>query len=243
MKKRELPVLSHLQVNDMNFRRIDSIVFIAMLAPDDTHHLSIFTSAAQTHHFQFAFGHTTDPSIPAEEKVQTPSILCYRNDDGDSLLLSGPFTQRDVDKFLVASSTSVMKTFHEKNVEQYMQRDKLTAYIFLRNPDESQVGRDLGLVAKKYDGVVIFAAVDLSRYAEMPGNFGIHVRGDEALVVHAPGNDQIFYFKQGKKIGGKEVEDMLVTILQGKASEGQIFGEGAEDVHEREGDEGAHDEL
>jgi hypothetical protein len=72
------------------------------------------------------------------------------------------------------------------------------------------------------------------------------MKGGTAMVVHAPGNDQIFRYEQGKKIERGGVEDMLVTILEGRAVDGQIFGEDSEDLNDGEDQaeaEGGHDEL
>lgn len=77
----------------------------------------------------------------------------------------------------------------------------------------------------------------------MARNFGVVVdEGEEevqpAVVVHAPVNGNIFTHKRGKKIEVNGVEEMLVTILQGKARNGQVFGE-----QDEGGAGGGHDEL
>ena len=89
---------------------------------------------------------------------------------------------------------------------------------------------------------------DAYEYAPMAGNFGLKLEGGSlpVLAVHAPMNDHVFSYDQRKKIEKREVEAMLVTILQGKAQNGQVFGEGADDA-DRVGDEAqterSHDEL
>jgi protein disulfide-isomerase A1 len=243
VKKRELPILSQLEATDRQFRRIDSIVFIALLAPNDEAHLGIYTAIAKKHHFDFVFGYTTDVSIAEKEDVQVPSIICYRNNDRDNLLLEGPFTYDDVENFLLSAKDSMIRHFHEKDIETFMQRDKLTVYIFLRDPEDIKARRELAPIAKKYERFITFATVDTGRYGEMPQNFGIEMKGQQAMVVHAPMNDNVFFYKQSKKIEEKVVEKMLETILQGKASVGQVFGAEAEDVEGGYEGTRSHDEL
>jgi protein disulfide-isomerase A1 len=258
-KRNEIPALSHLKLaSDMSFRRVDPFVIVAFLDPEDATHLAAFEDIAQDHHFEFAFGYTTNTTFAAKEKVQTPSIIAYRNDDGDNVILGGPFTYKSVQKFLTTVKTGRMiKDFREKDVETFMQRDKLTVYIFTRVPDEaSKVRRELTPIAAKYVKFVTFAVVDLWRYADMPHSFGIEMAGDEAVVVHAPVNDEVFFYEQGKKIVGELVDSMLLTILQSGAKNGDVFGGEAEDVgnedvgieknvgnEEDAGNDKGHDEL
>lgn len=228
--KREIPVLTRLERSDMDFRRIDDIVFIAMLDPSDTHHLNIFTSVAEEHHLDYVFGYTTDLTIAEKEKVQAPSVICYQNNDGTNIILGGAFTYADAEKFVFSGRVSVIREFKEKDVEDYMQRDKLIVYIFVSSPEASRKMRHrLVEVAMKLRQVVTFATVDMGRYPDMPMRFGTEMSGEVSVVVHAPMNDDLFFYKRGKKVEKGAVEDMLMLILRGKASQGQVFGEEAED--------------
>jgi hypothetical protein len=242
VKKRELPILSHLQAPDSKFRRIDSIVIIAFLAPDDKALLDVFESVAQRHHSDFVFGYITDSAVAEKENVPVPSIICYRNDDNDNLMLSGSFSTADVDALLASAKTSFIKNFREKDLNTFMQRDKLTVYIFTSSPENTALRHELVSLAKTYQSYVTFGIVDTGRYAEMPANFGVKMDKDgTALVVHAPVNDNVFFYDQGKRIEKNAVEKMLTTILQGNANEGQIFGTDAEDMDI--GTASGHDEL
>ena len=82
----------------------------------------------------------------------------------------------------------------------------------------------------------------------MAKNFGLVDNAFPALVVHAPMNDNVFIYMQGRKVMSSMVEEMLMTILQGQAMSGQVFGENAPDMEEsepREVESGTaqHDEL
>lgn len=83
----------------------------------------------------------------------------------------------------------------------------------------------------------MFALTDAVEYAPMAQGFGLKDDVWPALAVHAPMNDNVFLWKQGKTIERREVEHMLKTILQGKAVNGQVFGDGAHDNGK------GHDEL
>ncbi|KAF2994262.1 hypothetical protein E8E13_002072 [Curvularia kusanoi] len=242
LKKRELPVLTRLSDGEENFQRNDDIVFVAILNETDKAHLDTYTAIAHKHHLGFVFAYATDPSIAEKEKVRAPTIICYRNNDGDNIMLEGAFTEAEAEKFVLSSKDSVMKEFREKDMDLFMQRDKLTVYVFARTPEVSRTMRHRLIgVAMALQKHVTFATVDVGRYAEMPQSFGTEMTGDVGLVVHAPMNDNVFFYKKGKKIENGLVEDMLLTILKGKAVQDQVFGENAEDIElvVREG----HDEL
>jgi protein disulfide-isomerase A1 len=229
LKKRELPVLSHLEVLDSRFRRIDSIVVIAFLAPDDTASLRTLKTIANRHHFDFVFGYVTDASIAEKEKVTIPSIICYRNNDGDNVILNNSFSEADVEEFLVVARKSWIGDFREKDIDAYMRRDKLTVYIFVTSSsDTTALRHELTPLANAYQQYVTFGVVDTGRYSEMPANFGVEIPGDQALVVHAPVNDEVFMYKSGKAIERVVVERMLMKILKGRAKGGEVFGEEAE---------------
>lgn len=239
IKRRELPVLTKLGPEDKNFRRVDDIVFVAFLSSSDTESLATYESVAESSHTEFMFGYSTDSAIAEKEGVKVPSIICYRNNDNDNLSLNGPFTQENIEAFLLSTKKSVIKDFSEKELSTFMQRDKLTVYIFTHTTHTVPVRHELTPIAKKLQSHVTFAIVDLAQYPDMPANFATEMAGEQALVVHAPMNDQIFKYAQGKKIEGAVVEEMLMTILRGKASAGQTFGDAAEDVDDEDG----HDEL
>jgi hypothetical protein len=77
----------------------------------------------------------------------------------------------------------------------------------------------------------------------MAQNFGLEVeKGFPALVVHAPMNDNVFVYRQGRRIEKGLVEGMLTTVLQGKAKSGEVFGSEAEQL-EVVTQGGRHDEL
>lgn len=86
---------------------------------------------------------------------------------------------------------------------------------------------------------------DAVEYAPMAQNFGLSEHKFPALVVHAPMNDNVFAYRQGRQIQASTVEAMLTTILQAKATSGQVFGDDAPEMVEMkaEVDAKAHDEL
>jgi protein disulfide-isomerase A1 len=242
LKKRELPILTQLKDGEESFRQIDDIVFLAILDDADNAHLDAYSAIAHKHHLDYVFAYTNDPLIAEKEKVRAPTVICFRNNDGDNVMLEGTFTEADAENFVRKSRDSVMKEFREKDMETFMQRDKLTVYLFTRSTDVTQTLRyELISVAKALEKYVTFATVDVGRYPEMPKNFGTEMGGEVVVVVHAPMNDNLFFWEKGRKVEREGVENMLMTILEGRAVQGQVFGEGADDAGGvvREG----HDEL
>lgn len=231
LKKRELPILTQLQDGEESFRQIDDIVFLAILDEADKVHLDTYSALAHKHHLDYVFAYTTDPLIAKREEARAPTVICHRNNDGDTITLSGAFTQADVEDLVRKSRDSVIKEFREKDMETFMQRDKLTVYLFTRSAEVTQTLRhELVDVAKKLDKYVTFAMVDVGRYPEMPANFGTEMGGEVGVVVHAPMNDNLFFWGMGRDVERDGVEDMLMTILEGRAVGGQVFGEGAENT-------------
>lgn len=263
--KHELPVLSELGAlnNLRKFREIDDIVVVAFLSTEDDQ--QIFRSMAEEHHEDVVFGYTSDLLYASEEGVTIPSIKCYKNTDGDHKLLAGAFTKADVETLLESASKTAIGDFSERTMDTYMavsydrrivtqslliilpkQPGKLSAYLFATTEDEARALRhELTPLAKKYLSYVTFGVADAVEYAPMARNFGLVEDSFPALAVHAPMNDNVFIYEQRRAIRRDVVEQMLVTILQGKATTGQVFGEEAparedEDV---EAVRGRRDEL
>lgn len=86
---------------------------------------------------------------------------------------------------------------------------------------------------------------DAVEYAPMAKSFGLSEDRFPALAIHAPMNDNVFSYRQGRKIQASVVEAMLMIILQAKATSGQIFGEDAPEIEESKPveEEQDHDEL
>jgi protein disulfide-isomerase A1 len=247
MRKRELPIDTYVSSDDVEtFKMVDDVVFIAYLRPDQEDLLKSFSAVARRYHLSYAFGHTTDAATVDAERVSVPSIICYKNTDGDHRVLKGAFTEADLEAFLESAIPSVVKQFKEKDLEVFMQRDRLTLYIFVHTEDlATTIRHELTSLAKKYEKYVTFAIADLKKYRDMATNFGVRDEGESGpmLVVHAPMNDNVFFHRQGKKIRSDLVEGMLTTILQGKAKHRQVFGEESEELQGRVDVDGQHDEL
>ncbi|KAJ4365113.1 hypothetical protein N0V83_008731 [Neocucurbitaria cava] len=244
--KHELPVLIHIQPHDFQaLKTIDDIVVVAYLKPDQEELLQTFRDVAESHNQKFVFGYVTDAAIADAEAVTVPSIVCYKNLDGDNKSLSGHFSEADVESFLIAASTYAVKEFRERDMEDFMLPNKLTTYIFTASEDDAiAVRHELTPLATKYDKFVTFAITDTHEYAAMAQNFGVNMDlALPALVVHAPVNDNIFSYQQGKRMVADVVEAMLTTILHGKATSGQVFGGEAPDMEEDIGSSTIHSEL
>lgn len=104
---------------------------------------------------------------------------------------------------------------------------------------------ELTPIAKKYEQYVTFGVADAYEYGPMATNFGLVNDRFPALAVHAPMNDNVFIYLQGRKIVATVVETMLLMILQGEATSGQVFGNEAPGLADEEGEKrpNRHDEL
>lgn len=121
VKKHEMPVLTHINTKDLaDFKGSDTMVVIAYL--DLNHHslLETFRRVAERHYGDYIFGFSNDALITNTESITMPSIVCYNNNDGDHRALSGRFSEKDVEDFLEEASTSVIREFREREVEDFM---------------------------------------------------------------------------------------------------------------------------
>lgn len=101
----------------------------------------------------------------------------------------------------------------------------MSAYIFATTETEARLLRhELTPIAKKFEQFVTFGVADAFEYGPMAKNFGLIDSTFPALAVHAPMNDNVFIYLQGRELVASHVDDMLMTILQGKATSGQVFG-------------------
>ncbi|KAF2872395.1 thioredoxin-like domain-containing protein [Massariosphaeria phaeospora] len=242
VRKRELPILTRIEPSDISsFKTIDDIVIIAYLRPHQDSLLSVFRSVAARNNENFVFGYSLETQTADNEGLAMPAIVAYRNADGDNKVLNGHFKEGDVESLLENARKSVIGEVTERNLAEYMVPAKLTLYIFTSTSGSAtRLRHDLTPLAKKFEKFVIFGVADATEYAPMAKSFGLSNEGETAfpaLAIHAPMNDNVFTYRQGQRIEKGVVEDMLTTILQGKAANGQIFGGGAARM-----DDG-HDEL
>ncbi|KAF2662272.1 hypothetical protein K491DRAFT_646205 [Lophiostoma macrostomum CBS 122681] len=251
-----LPRLSHVSSHTTDelerFKKVDDVVVVAFLRAASGHGdgeqgamlLETYKEVAEERYTDFVFGYVDDDDVAQKEGVAVPSIVCYKNADGDHKSLAGAFTKEDVEDMLEQCSKDVIGEFQERNMEEYLVKNKLALYIFAANEDEAMTARrELTPLAKKYNQYVKMGVADAYEYGPMAKNFGLGEEKWPAVAVHAPMNDNIFVYRQGKKILAEEAEAMLMTILQGKADNGQVFGEDADDVGDAVESGSDHDEL
>jgi len=119
--KHELPVLTHVQPSDLNdFKKIDDVVIIAYLRPDQTALLDVFRSVAERHYPELVFGYSTDMPTADAEGLAMPAIVCYKNTDGDNKLMNGHFREEDVETFLKMAAKDVIGEVNERNMDIFM---------------------------------------------------------------------------------------------------------------------------
>lgn len=109
----------------------------------------------------------------------------------------------------------------------------MAAYIFTTTEDEAIALRyELTSTARQFEQYVTFGVADGVEYGPMAKGFGLLHDVFPALAIHAPMNDFVFTYAQGRKIIASAVEAMLMSILQGKATSGQVFGGEAPELDE-----------
>jgi hypothetical protein len=250
VKRRESGVVTRIDGNEVEtFKEIDEIVVVAYLPSDDKMLLGEFTAVAAEQHHDYVFAYTTDSSIAKEQGLAVPSVKVFKSADRDHRILSNAFTSASLSSFLATAIPSTIRAFREKDLDAFMQRERLTLYIFapLDSPRATSLRQKLTPLAKKYEKYVTFVVADAVKHAEMATNllsrFGEKGKGQHTktrLAVHAPLNDNVFMYASGKEMEAESVESMIKTILQGKAKSGDVFGSEAADLDE-EGNR--HDEL
>ncbi|OAL47136.1 hypothetical protein IQ07DRAFT_682622 [Pyrenochaeta sp. DS3sAY3a] len=245
--RHSLPILSDVERRDVPaFRALDDVVVLAYL--DSDQHggfLDVFAQVADRagRDREVVFG-VVDVRGQAGgdgqgaldvgvEGVNGPAVVCYKNTDGDHqvLALTGELGVHDVEKWLRSARQNAIKEFRERDIEVFMQRDKLTLYIFLpaSSPHTHPLRHTLTPLAKRFAKFVTFAFADAHEYAPMARSFGLALDSEDAdaspaLVVHAPVNENVFFYGRGRGVEVRGVEDMLMAILQGRARAGEVFG-------------------
>jgi hypothetical protein len=102
------------------FKNIDDVVIVAYVSEEWNESKRIFLDIANKYYENFIFGYSQDKDIADIEGFTIPSIVCYKNTDGDHKILKGNFTERDVEAFLVTAPKMVIGDFSERNIEAYM---------------------------------------------------------------------------------------------------------------------------
>lgn len=253
VKKHELPLVSHVHQEEIeNFKEFGDLIVLATLPADGNEALLDVLADVAIDHEEFLFGFTSATTT----STSTASITVFKS-DADHRTYTGPFSVSALSTFVKDATPSVIKTFREKDLEVFMQRDKLTLYIFAPNPSPTShevptefeaedtviaIKKNLTPLAKKFSKHVTFAIADSTKHSEMAENFfarpntpssaSDRKRKAPMVVLHAPMNDNVFFYAQGREIEERGVEEMLMTILQGKAKDGEVFGDEAGDGHD-----------
>jgi hypothetical protein len=119
--KHELPVLTHIQPSELDeFKKIDDVVVVAYLRPDQTALRDVFRSVAENHYPGLVFGYSTDLAMADAEGLAMPTIVCYKNVDGDNKAMSGHFKEEDVEAFLKMATKDVIGEVNERNMDVFM---------------------------------------------------------------------------------------------------------------------------
>ncbi|KAH7125194.1 hypothetical protein B0J11DRAFT_614619 [Dendryphion nanum] len=256
LKKHTLPLLTHIPPSKLNFfKEIDDIVIIAFLpAPDSTTTTTLlprFRALAEKYRHQFIFGYVSNAEAVAEDEwVNVPGIKVFRNRDGDHWVLDsglvGGWEEERLEPLLEGVEKNLIEEFKEKEAEKYMLKTKLTIYIFLplsplspsHNPSlTTSLLQNLTPLAKQFTQYTTFTLIDSEEFLPMAKGFGLSGDTFPALVMHAPMNDQVFLYREGRAIrkeGGEGVEKMLRGVLRGEVKGGTVWGKEVQ---------GGHDEL
>lgn len=132
MTKHELPVLTHVPAAELpDFKKIDNIVVVAYLRSDQSSLLETFRSVAEKKNTEYVFGYVTDTDAADKEGLAMPSVVCYKNTDGDNKAVNGHFKGDDIEKLLEAARTDMIGEFSEKDVERWMQVRGISTIISL----------------------------------------------------------------------------------------------------------------
>lgn len=84
------PVVSNLASADdaVAFKTRDETVFIAYLNSADGAEAKAFAGVAEKYREEFSFGVVVDPAVAAAEKAKSPSVVCYKVADADTVHLA-----------------------------------------------------------------------------------------------------------------------------------------------------------
>ena len=127
LRKHENAIISEVGSEEelSDFKKLDDVVIVAFLSGNWDEATEAFYFISEKHHESFIFGYTSDEQSAKKEGVPVPSIVCYKNTDGDHKVLTGPFTKASIEKFLATAPALVMGEFSERNMEAYLAVSRL----------------------------------------------------------------------------------------------------------------------
>lgn len=122
LRKHDYALLSDISSQEelSAFKQLDDVVIVAFISGQWDEATEAFYSVAEKHSGNFVFGYTYDKQSAKEEGVPVPSIVCYKDVDGDHKIFEGPFTEENMEIFLAAAPEMVIKDFNERDIETYM---------------------------------------------------------------------------------------------------------------------------
>jgi protein disulfide-isomerase A1 len=131
VRRSTLPPVSIVdKTNITSFKSIDDAVFVAYLPPKARDLESHFTTLASRNHHRFVFGIASDEGVAKLENIHTPSIVCYKPEDGAQEVLTDINGIKTLEIFIQTATEPLVGELTRRNELKYLKVDRLASLNF-----------------------------------------------------------------------------------------------------------------
>ncbi len=103
------------------FKVVDETVFIAYIGPEDEAAAKAFAQVAAKHRDEFTFGLVSDTAAIQEQGLKSPTVVCYKQLDGDSKALPAFDDAESLDRLVLEESRPVVGELTPYNQQRFLE--------------------------------------------------------------------------------------------------------------------------
>ncbi|KAK3357334.1 thioredoxin-like domain-containing protein, partial [Lasiosphaeria hispida] len=214
--RQKRPVVSHNLGSEelVAFKTTDETVFVAYLDREDRAAAEVVTDAAIRYRGEFSFGTVTDPGLAEAQGIKVPSVVCYRQIDGDTMRFS--FDQpHKFDDWAKEASRPILGELTALNQQRLMDRGWPMVYLFAPTESErQQLRKTVYKFARSYYDSLTSVLVDPFQFPELMNQLGLASDQFPAAAVHQLSKDRIYQYPKDKPFSPGALQQWGLDVYQ-----------------------------
>ncbi|KAK3692382.1 thioredoxin-like domain-containing protein [Podospora appendiculata] len=223
LARRKRPIVVDIHTPDelSALKTADETVFVAFLGPDadDSASAGAFSELAARYRDEFTFGRVADGSVVEAGGVgKTPTVVCYRTVDGETLTFSALHEPRKLDAWVQDVSRLVLGDLTGWNRQRLLDRGWPMVYLFASTATQrSELQTALRRFAQSYYDSLTCVLVDPVEFPELVEQMGLaRDISFPAGAVHQLSKDRIYPYPRGRAFTSRSVQQWGLDVYQGR---------------------------
>ncbi|KAK0711276.1 thioredoxin-like domain-containing protein [Lasiosphaeris hirsuta] len=216
--RRKRPVVSESLGSEelIAFKTTDETVFVAYLDPEDRTSAEVVTDAAIRYRDEFSFATVTDSSLAEAQGINVPSVVCYKQIDGDTRRFSSFNQPHEFDDWVKEASRPILGELTALNQQRLLDRGWPMVYLFAPTESErQQLRKTVYKFAKSYYDSLTSVLVDPFQFPELMNQLGLATNQFPAGAVHQLSKDRIYQYPKDKPFSPGALQQWGLDVYQG----------------------------